>query len=165
VALAYRWAFGHAAALEVGEDEVDAATLHCADFLRQFATAGVDSVLLVEANDGNDAGTPQDASELEWYRAVLNVGAHYRWDMGLHLPGARFAGDLGPSAARDGAGGFAFVIASSAFNAPCVGRVIAEEFWSGALETLPQADFHFSAIPLGIPPEVVLDRLSVLRQS
>jgi len=29
-------AFGYAAEIEVGEDEVDAATLHSADFLREF---------------------------------------------------------------------------------------------------------------------------------
>jgi hypothetical protein len=158
---AYRRAFEPAAAIAVGEDEVDAATLHCADFFREFATASVDSVLLEESN-GEE---PKDASELEWYRAVLNVGAHYRWDMGLHLPGTRFAGDLGDAAARDGGGGFAFVIASRAFDAPCVGRIIPEQFWSsGAADTLPHADFRFSKIPLGIPPEVILDRLSAARQ-
>ena len=86
---AYHWAFGDAAEIEVGEDEVDAATLHSADFLREFGGSGIDTVLLEESAQSEPATTV----EIEWYRSVLNVGTHYRWDMGLRLPGDRFAGD------------------------------------------------------------------------
>jgi hypothetical protein len=158
---AYRWAFGPQAAVRVGEGEVDAATLHCADFLREFAGVGLDSVLLEESNECE----PADATELEWYRSVLNVGAHYRWDMGLRLTGTGFAGEMGDAAARDGVGGFAFVIASRPFTAARAGRIIPENFWRGSpLEGPPHTDFDFSQVPAGLPPEVILDRLSVLRQ-
>jgi hypothetical protein len=173
VAAAYRCALGPGSPIEVGEDEVDAATVHCADFLREFALLGVDSVLLEESQDDE----PRDAGELEWYRAVLNVGGHYRWDMGLLLPGARFQGGLGSAAAGAQSGGFSFVIipdaeASTPHEAAgadvslsagaCVGRILNADFWRGAApESLPPARFHFAHIPVGVPPEVVLDRLAL----
>lgn len=156
VAAAYRHAFGPGSRVEVGADEVDAATVHCADFLREFALLGVDSVLLEESPDDE----PRDAGELEWYRAVLNVAGHYRWDVGLLLPGGHFTGGLGTAAARADSGGFAFVLAPGPVAADCVGRILPTEFWHGpAAESLPPARFHFAQIPLGIPPELVLDRL------
>jgi hypothetical protein len=149
---AYHWAFGDAAQIEVGEEEVDAATLHSADFLREFGGSGIDTVLLEESAQSEPATT----AEIEWYRSVLNVGAHYRWDMGLRLPGDRFAGD-------DPAG-FSYIVGPKPFGAPCFGRVIADEFWRGddPDHSLPY-DFRFSRIPSEIKPEVVLDRLALLR--
>jgi hypothetical protein len=149
---AYHWAFGDAAQIEVGEEEVDAAALHSADFLREFGGSGIDTVLLEESAQSE----PASSVEIEWYRSVLNVGIHYRWDMGLHFPGDRFAGD--------DAGGFSYVVGPKPFGAPCFGRVIADEFWRGddPDHSLP-FDFSFSRIPGEIKPEVVLDRLALLR--
>jgi hypothetical protein len=160
VATAYQWAFGLGGPVEVGEDEVDAATVCCADFLREFAALGIDNLLLEESLHHE----PQDAGELEWYRAVFNVAGHYRWDMGLLLPGARFTGDLGTAAARTDTPGIAFVFAPGPVAAPCVGRILDADFWHGAApESLPEAPFHFAQIPLGVPPELVLDRLALWR--
>jgi hypothetical protein len=149
---AYRWAFGESAQIEVGEEEVDAATLHSADFLREFGGSGIDTVLLEESAQSE----PATAAEIEWYRSVLNVGAHYRWDMGLEVPGVRLAGE-------DPAG-FSYVVGPKPFGAPRFGRIIGEEFWRGADpdHSLPY-DFRFSRIPSDIKPEVVLDRLAILR--
>jgi hypothetical protein len=149
---AYHWAFGDAAEIEVGEDEVDAATLHSADFLREFGGSGIDTVLLEESARSEPATT----AEIEWYRSVLNVGTHYRWDMGLRLPGERFGGD--------DLGGFSYVVGPKPFGAPCFGRVVADEFWRGAdADISSPSDFSFSRIPSDIEPEVVLDRLALLR--
>ncbi len=149
---AYHWALGDAAEIEVGEDEVDAATLHCADFLREFGGSGIDTVLLEESAQSEPATT----AEIEWYRSVLNVGTHYRWDMGLRLPGDRFGGD--------DPGGFSYVVGPKPFGAPCFGRVVADEFWRGGdADISSPSDFSFSRIPSDIEPEVVLDRLALLR--
>ncbi len=148
---AYHWAFGDAAEIEVGEDEVDAATLHSADFLREFGGSGIDTVLLEESAQSEPATTV----EIEWYRSVLNVGTHYRWDMGLRLPGDRFGGD--------DPGGFSYVVGPKPFGAPCFGRVVADEFWRGGDAGISPYDFSFSRIPSDIEPEVVLDRLALLR--
>jgi hypothetical protein len=148
---AYHWAFGDAAEIEVGEDEVDAATLHSADFLREFGGSGIDTVLLEESGQSEPAST----AEIEWYRSVLNVGTHYRWDMGLRLPGERFAGG--------DPGGFSYVVGPKPFGARCFGRVVADEFWRGGDADISPYDFSFSRIPSDIEPEVVLDRLALLR--
>jgi hypothetical protein len=149
---AYRFAFGESAP-EVGEDEVDTATLHCADFLREFGSSGIDSVLLEES----PSSEPAAAEELAWYRSVLNVGAHYRWDTGLRMAGDRYAGTDVP--------GFDYCIAARPLRAPCTGIAIAEDFWSGAAPCDLVADFHFVRIPPGTAPETVLDRLAQLRAS
>ena len=126
----------------------------------EFAALGIDNLLLEESLHHE----PQDAGELEWYRAVFNVAGHYRWDMGLLLPGARFTGDLGTADARTDTPGIAFVFAPGPVAAPCVGRILDADFWHGAApESLPEAPFHFAQIPLGVPPELVLDRLALWR--
>jgi hypothetical protein len=149
---AHRLAFGEAAP-EVGEEEVDTATLHCADFLREFGRSGIDSVLLEES----PSSEPTDVAELAWYRSVLNVGAHYRWDMGSRMAGDRHAGANVP--------GFDYCIAPRPRGAPCTGIAIAENFWSGAAPGDLPADFRFVRIPPGTAPETVLDRLAQLRAS
>jgi hypothetical protein len=149
---AYACAFGDSAQIEVGEDEVDSATLHSADFLREFGGAGIDTVLLEESVESE----PAEAAQIEWYRSVLNVGVHYRWDMGLRVPGKRFPGDSDAH--------FAYVIGPRAVPTGCFGRSIPAEFWRGeTLKPAPTAQFQFSEIPGGSKPELVLERLAILR--
>jgi hypothetical protein len=151
VGAAYRSAFGDAAQVAVGEEEVDGATVQCADFLRTFATTGMDTVLLEESPDSE----PQSADELEWYRSVLNVGKHYRWDIGVRLPvGGQF----------DGIADVDYVIAPRAGHAACFGEAIRSDYWSGAAPAAAsRPDFRFVQIPAGLQPELVLDRLTHLR--
>jgi hypothetical protein len=152
VGAAYRSAFGDAADVAVGEEEVDTATVQCADFLRTFASSGIDTVLLEESPDSE----PQNADELEWYRSVLNVGKHYRWDMGIRLPGG---GQFNDTIAD-----LAYVIAPRAGHAACFGEAILSDYWSGASpDASSRPDFRFAQIPPGLQPELVLDRLSSLR--
>lgn len=149
---AHRLAHGEAAP-EVGEEEVDTATVYCADFLREFAGSGIDSVLLEESPSSEPAG----AEELAWYRSVLNVGAHYRWDMGLRMAGDRYAGTDVP--------GFDYCISPRPRRAACSGIAIAADFWRGAAPGDLVADFRFARIPPDTAPETALDRLAQLRAS
>ncbi len=153
VSQAYRLAFGDAAEVEVGEDEADSCAVYMAEFLRSFGELGVDGLLLVEA----PGAEPADASELEWYQPVINVAGHYRWDLGVELPGDATL-DAAPS-------GFQFVIASSPIAGVVRGQRIDEAFWSG--EVAPQTTergFLFTHIPAEAVPETVLERLGALRQ-
>jgi len=151
VGAAYRSAFGDGVA--VGEEEVDTATVQCADFLRAFAGSGIDTVLLEESPDSE----PQSADELEWYRSVLNVGKHYRWDVGVRLPG-------GGSQFNDTIADVAYLIAPRAGHAACFGEAITSDYWSGAApDASSRPDFRFVQIPPGLQPELVLDRLTHLR--
>ena len=59
---------------------------------------------------------PAASEEIAWYQPVLNLAAHYRWDLGLRLPSA--AGFSGP------AEGVQFVIAPTAIVGAAAGAVI-----------------------------------------
>jgi len=143
--------YAHAIDVEVGEDEADSAALYVADFLRAFAAAGVDGLLLVETS----ATETTSASELACYRSVLNVAAHYRWGCGLLMPAGRYVG---------GEAGFDFVIAPRLLPGSACGLVLGEDFWSGAPppDPVPGA-FRFLKVPVHCDPELVLERRTSLR--
>ena len=154
IAIAYRAAFGAAAELAIGEEEVDGASLHCADFLREFGSASIDTVLLEESTDS----APASAAELEWYRSVLNVAAHYRWDVGVRHAAGTIAGADSP--------GIDYHIGTPPRQGVCFGALIGTDFWQG--EDPPAAagaDFRFACVPLNLQPERILDRLELLRQA
>ncbi len=149
---AYLMAFGQFESVTFDQQEVDMATLHCADFLREFGAAGVDTLLLEESVQSE----PASEGEVEWYRSVLNVGEHFRWVIGLRVPGNRFVGAP--------AGSVGYIVAPRPSKAPFYGHAVPREFWDGGgIDKFPSANFRFVEIPLGIPPEMVLDRLAELR--
>jgi len=149
VAEAHRHA--HAVDVEVGEDEADSAALYMADFLRAFADAGGDGLLLVETS----LTETTSASHLACYRSVLNVAAHYRWACGLLAPAGRYAG---------GEAGFDFVIAPRPLPGSACGLILGEDFWSGAPPPNPvPGAFRFLKVPVHCDPERVLERRTSLR--
>jgi len=128
---------------DIDEDAVDDATLHIADFLRQFGACGVDALLLEDADDG------AAAQAVGLYQTILNLGRHYRWDLGWHLSESPPAGH-----------GFDFVIA------PCrtAGIAIPAGFWQGeAPPVAARGEFLYASIPVDADPRRVLERLAVLR--
>ena len=147
VALAYAQAHG-GAEVEAGADETDTAAMYLADFLRAFGESGVDVLLLEES----ERSEPASSDELEWYRPVLNVAAHYRWVAGLRLP-----------LAKHGVGGIDFIIAPRKLNGAHAGIALAPDFWKGAAAEGGDG-FRYAVIPADAKPETVLDRLAVLRK-
>lgn len=142
----------HGAGIEVGDDEADTATLYLADFLRAFGETALDALLLVES----EASEPENAAATACYQSVLNVARNYRWDTGLALPGRRW----------DGAGAEVdFVVAPEpAAIRGASGRVVSADFWSGA--SAPErvaGQFLFATVPEDCAPELVLERLALLR--
>lgn len=157
IALAHAQAHGGAEVPQIGADEIDSAAVLVADFLRSFGESAVDGLLLDEAA-GDE---PADAEQLAWYQPVLNVAAHYRWDVGLRLPEAvAFAGAVA---------GYAYVIAprvlSGAAPAPLAGLSVPEAFWrAGTAAPTPAAGrFRHAQIPADSVPEQVLERIAALR--
>ena len=147
---AYGQAFGADAHVVVEEDEADSAAVYIADFLRSFGDAGVDALLLEESTQSE----PASAAGLACYQPVLNVAAHYRWDVGLSVPGARYAG---------GEGGLAFVIAPHPLPGAHAGAVVPAAFWKGeSPPDCPAGGFRYCRIPVDAAPECVLDRLALL---
>lgn len=150
VGLAYAQAHSGEAA-EVDADAVDSAAAYVADFLRGFAEAGLDGLLLQESAQTE----PASAEDLQLYQAVLNVAAHYRWDVGLCLPQGR-----GALAAQS----LAFVLSPVVAAGVATGLCLPVEFWSGAAAPpAPIGGFRYGEIPAAANPESVLERLAALR--
>src|SRR5205823_2810152 len=72
--------------------------------------------LLLEESEQSE---PASSEELEWYRPVFNVAAHYRWTAGLRLP-----------AAKHHVGGVDFLIAPRAGNGARMLTALPPAFWS-----------------------------------
>ena len=149
VAAAYSQA--HDANVDVGEDEADSAALYMADFLRSFGESGIQALLLVETA----ASEPASSAEVACYQSVVNVAGHYRWDVGLGVPGLRF----------DGEGtGFDFCIGPRPIPGCVCGRTIDPGFWDGAPAiAAPPSGFRYATVPASAEPERVLERLALLR--
>jgi hypothetical protein len=140
---------GEAAAVDA--DAVDSAAAYVADFLRGFAEAGLDGLLLEESTETE----PASAADVQLYQAVLNVAAHYRWDVGLRLPQGR-----GALAAQ----GLAYVLSPVVAAGVATGLCLPAEFWSGAAApAAPAGGFRHAEIPAAANPEAVLERLAALR--
>lgn len=135
VVIAYLQAHGEST--EAGEDEADSASVYIADFLRTFGEAGVDALLLQAVEDG--AGC----------QSLLNVAAHYRWDVGVQ----------GATAVPAGA---TFAVADAPQAELPTGITPTEAFWQGEPFAATGA-FCYARIPVAAQPEAVLERLATLR--
>ncbi|MBZ5790620.1 hypothetical protein K8353_10900 [Burkholderia contaminans] len=143
----------HAPGVDVDEDAADAAASSIADFLRVFATTGVDALLLRESRAW---GADDAALWLELYQPVANVAAHYGWDWGMQWPAAV---DLGGTQGPD------FTIAPSRCGPGAAGIAVPDAFWrSGDLPTPEPHTFDVAEIPAAAHPETVLERLALLRE-
>lgn len=152
VRFAYGLAFGPDAEVEVGADEADSCAVYVAEFLRSFGESGVDAVLLEEDADAQ----PASEEEIGWYQPILNLAAHYRWDIGLKLPAAAsFEGQ---------AGAVQFVIAPQALAGAAHGQDLGAAFWTGQAPAAPApGGFRFASVPPSAVPEEVLERLATLK--
>lgn len=134
------------------EDAVDAAAATLAEFLRLFARAGVDAVLLHESRPW----APDEAQVLlELYQPVANVARHYDWHWGVQWPEAVAL----PAGQAPG-----FTIAPASCGVSLAGMTIPAGFWQGDAPPAPTAGcFDYARIPTNAHPETVLARLAELR--
>jgi hypothetical protein len=144
VLLARRDALGKESEIsDVGAEEVDSAAPYMADFLRVFGDVDIDVLLLHESPETH----PSQAGEIEWYRPVLNVAAHYRWDVGLQLAHSGEVPDEG-----------------------CVDFVVREQPETQPLEPTvvslgQRTSFLYLRVPPGSAPEATLERLRAIRST
>ena len=143
-ALAYSNAFGERPV--IGADETDDASVQMADFLRTFGATGVDVLLLTD----DATSRPRTQEEVDWYQSVLNVGRHYRWDIGLKTPETPAGGEAG----------FDFLIAPKGARGVDVG----DAFWDtdAGGPSVGSGGFLYARIPEDEAPERVLARLASL---
>jgi hypothetical protein len=147
-----------AAARQAGADpsppdaaQAETASIYAADFLRMFAGAGVDGLLLDE-----DQVPVRELIHPEAYRPVLNVADHYEWPV-LMLARAAPAWPHGPVPGVT-------VWLGSAPPAEPSGRwgiLAGTDFWDGAD---PPADAApvLASVPEQADPEVVMKRVRAL---
>ena len=154
LAQAYAAAYGAPLAADTATDgdEIDGAAVYVADFLRSFAEAEIDLVLLCE-DDGNGPG---NAEALSWYAPVFKTARHYRWQVGL----LDAAGKL-PTA---DAAGLDFLICAEPGPGSASGSILPAAFWSDGEKPLGYGGFGYGVVPVGAVPEVVLDRIASLRR-
>ncbi len=150
--LAYAQAFADEP-IEIDADAADSAAVRVADFLRGFGSSAVDALLLDEAPDFV-ATTIED---IECYRAVLNVAANYRWDVGLRVSGAAQVPVLAA---------FDYLIASQANTSAHAVLEVDAAFWATApASSSVLAPARYAVVPADAQPELVLRRLAELRQA
>jgi hypothetical protein len=139
---------------ELTEDSIGDASVYLADFIRYFSELELTGLLLTE-----QAGhQPASEAEVELYRPLLNVAAHYRWSVGLQLPEPSSLGFCA---------GISFIIAPGFQQAApdLAGVDVGGVIWQGQAPPLIQKNqFYFTNIPEHEPPEHVLTVLSALRQ-
>ena len=132
-------------------DSADTAAMYIADFLRIFATAPVDGLVL---DEGPTSAT--DLTRADAYRPVLNVSEHYKWPVLIcsetaawpHGPIPGVAGWVG-SSSPDRAGG-------------TWGLLATDEFWSGT-DPVGAPDLVLAVVPAEADPEPVMARVRALR--
>jgi hypothetical protein len=151
LAAAYACAHGEPLADEVANDpdEIDGAAVYVANFIGEFASAGVDLVLLCESPDDG----ARSADDLALYDSVFKTCRHFRWAVGLLDPGGLLP--VHDAAALD------VLIAPGGTREARV----PEAFWMAGGEALAPANarLYQGVIPADAVPEMVLDRLAVLR--
>jgi hypothetical protein len=149
-AVGWAWQLAHGKTPEEAPDEdlVDSAALYLADFLRGFASAGLDALLL----DEGEAPMP-DSALFVLYQSVLNVAGGYQWAVGIACPPGATTAEL-PA-------GCDFAIADAALPLPTVVRV-PDAFWNGG-DAGTATPLRAVRIPPDTQPEQVLQQLGQLR--
>lgn len=142
---------------EAGFDaaSIEDGAMYMADLARAVSALEVGGILLDEELAGPDAG-PVD---LELYRPMLNVAAHYRWPLALRV---------GPHGVCAGAALAELDVLIGAGPLPAGARAhgcdVSAAVWSGAAPPpLAPRQFYFVEIAPEARPEDVLDRLAGLK--
>jgi hypothetical protein len=129
----------------IEDDDVEAAAMYLADFLRIFAESGIDTILI-----GGSEAVPATAV----IQPVLNVCRHYRWEAGWHLHPTAGVITANP--------GFDYLIAAAPIDGVLTGVEVPAAFWHH--DPPPTGRFRHAVIPPELQPEQVLERLAELRR-
>jgi hypothetical protein len=151
----------------ISSDDVDGAAMYLADYLRNFSTAGISSIVLEEV-----ANPPFDMAEaLELYQPILNLAGHYQWSVGFSFPGEApkctvFNDKIDFTLFRES--NMSSLLPYWQEEA-AVGGGLNQAFWThkgaGDRSVLPVQGLLFGTIPENAEPEIVLERLKELRQA
>jgi hypothetical protein len=131
--------------IDYDEDAIEDAAADLSQLLRALSDGELDAILIRE----DCIPVPEALRRLSCYGSLLNIARHYRWDVGILLPG-------GAPASLPGVD---FIVAPE--NA--AGVLLDQSFWRGGTANLTQAGFVFAEIPADADARQVLEQLGKLR--
>jgi hypothetical protein len=129
------------------EEVVEDAAADLSQSLRALSEGGLDAILIRE----DAVPVSQAVDRLSCYGSLINVARHYRWDVGIHLPGGAPASSPGVD----------FFVAPG----DATGLSLDPSFWRGGSlpQELTRAGFVFGEIPADADAREVLEQLGKLR--
>jgi len=131
--------------VDLTDIDIDSVSVYLADFMRAFSGLNVAGVL-VELPQGTEI----NPELLELYSPIINVARHYHWALGMAVSGAEV---------DDPEEQLQFVISDRAAST-VTGVIQGEAFWQGEPCNVKSPNFVYAAVPEGIAPEAVLERLA-----
>lgn len=149
--------------LSLAEDDIEAASMYLAEFLRGLSSFGLSSVVMEE----QDQPVFRIDQALSLYRPVLNLAKHYQWSTGVLLEEAF---QVGSGMIKD----FDFTLIKNSdmsalttfWEKGCpIGGGLNRNFWSGqpVLTELAHTKLFYGEVPEDAEPETVLSQLKWLR--
>jgi hypothetical protein len=144
-----------------GENEIEAAAMYLAEYLRDYSTSGLSSIVLEETEN-----SPVDGTGIgSLYKPMINIARHYQWSTGLLIDGT-----LNKELKYDDEIDFYLIKGSDLpvldpllNKKDSIGIGLNEQFWSGQPINHETTNFVYGAIPENADPETVLSQLMLIR--
>lgn len=151
--------------ISINNDDVEAAAMYLAEYVRAFSTSGLAAIVLEEPDD--PVFHIKEAITL--YQPIVNLANHYQWSVGISLSGTTIEFSEGDYEVDF------YLLANSdpvtisrywekGLNS---GGGLNRDFWSGK-QNVPKPyhnGFAYGEIPKEAEPELVLSQLKKLRSS
>ncbi|WP_458413096.1 hypothetical protein ACNQFZ_20235 [Schinkia sp. CFF1] len=146
----------------LGENEIEAAAMYLAEFLRDYSSFGISTIVLEE----DDQSSVRSSEMVTLYKPVINIARHYQWSTGLLIDGTAHK-DVNKSNDLD-----FFLIKGSDFSelSPLlqenerIGGGLNAQFWSGQQINTGNSTLVYGEVPENADPETVLAQLKSIRE-
>ncbi|HBI04744.1 MAG TPA: hypothetical protein DDY49_12030 [Paenibacillaceae bacterium] len=149
--------------LMISEEDIEVASMHLAEYLRNFSSHGLSAIVMEENNQLNMMSN----QVCTLYQPVFNLAKHYQWSVGIHLEES-----VDESLEITDKIDF-YLFGNSDFTTLLhqwekgnnIGGGLNRDFWSKQ-QVLPerlQAKFMYGEVPEDAEPETVLSQLKWLR--
>ena len=137
--------------LDIDDETIESAAMYMADLMRAVSNIPMGGILI------QSAVSSCTGDDMRLCKPILNVARHYRWIAVL-----RSAPALTTSLVEDFDALIVTAITSEV--AKPSGLDVSDALWNGReIPARLSASFFFAEIPLGLKPEMVLDRLAAVR--
>jgi hypothetical protein len=149
--------------ISINCDDVEAAAMYVAEYVRAFSTSGLAAVVLEEPVDP----VIHHKEAINLYQPIVNLANHYQWAVGLSLSGTTVEFSEGDDEVDFYLLANSDPVTVSAYWEKGLnsGGGLNRDFWSGEKNVPNPSDYGFAygEIPEGAEPEMVLSQLKKLR--